>query len=301
MVSVILPNYNHAPFLKKRIDSILNQTFQDFELIILDDKSPDNSKEIIEQYRNNSHVSHIIYNEENSGSTFKQWNKGISLAKGEYIWIAESDDYSDKSFLEEAIDLMHKTNATITFSLSYIVDKDDNILYKKDEIIKYETITSLEFLNKHLCYNNSIYNASMSLFRRDAIININWNKLLTFKYCGDWFFWSELLKNKLEGNVSEVKKHLNYFRTHSNNVSNRSEKNGLTILEGFPISKGITKYLRKEDRHFAKEWRDKWRNYHHIYSFSKKTNNKIFYMFLKKQPIIVYYQLTKQLYIFFKK
>jgi glycosyltransferase involved in cell wall biosynthesis len=81
-VSVILPNYNHAVFLQKRIDSIFNQSFTDFELIILYDFSTDNSKEIIEQYREHPHVSHIVYNTENSGSTFKQWGKGIELAKG---------------------------------------------------------------------------------------------------------------------------------------------------------------------------------------------------------------------------
>ena len=92
MVSVIIPNYNHAPFLKERIDSVLNQTYDNFEVIILDDKSTDNSKEVIANYRGHSKISHIVYNEENSGSTFKQWQKGFSLAKGDYIWIAESDD-----------------------------------------------------------------------------------------------------------------------------------------------------------------------------------------------------------------
>jgi glycosyltransferase involved in cell wall biosynthesis len=85
MISVIVPNYNHAKFLKERIDSILNQTIQDFELIILDDCSTDNSREIIESYRQLPNVS-IFYNSKNSGSPFKQWKKGINRAKGKYIW-----------------------------------------------------------------------------------------------------------------------------------------------------------------------------------------------------------------------
>lgn len=84
-VSVIIPNYNHALYLKQRIDSVLNQAFQAFELIILDDCSTDNSREIIEQYRDNPKVSQIIYNQENSGSVFKQWIKGIELCQGDYI------------------------------------------------------------------------------------------------------------------------------------------------------------------------------------------------------------------------
>src|SRR6187431_17527 len=94
-VSVIIPNYNHADFLMQRIVSILNQTYQDFELIILDDCSSDKSREIIEHYRTHPKVSHIVYNAENSGSTFKQWKLGLDYAKGDWIWIAESDDYCE--------------------------------------------------------------------------------------------------------------------------------------------------------------------------------------------------------------
>lgn len=102
-ISVIIPNYNHARFLKQRVNSVLQQTYQDFEVIIMDDNSSDHSKDIIEQYRNYPKISHIIYNETNSGSTFKQWKKGLELAKGEWIWIAESDDYADTDFLEQLL------------------------------------------------------------------------------------------------------------------------------------------------------------------------------------------------------
>lgn len=71
MVSVIVPNYNHAPYLKPRIDSIVNQTYHDFELILLDDCSTDNSREILESYRSNPHVTHIVYNEQNGRNTFR--------------------------------------------------------------------------------------------------------------------------------------------------------------------------------------------------------------------------------------
>ena len=92
LISIIIPNYNHALYLKQRIDSVLNQTFQDFELIILDDCSTDNSREIIERYRGNPKITQIIYNKKNSGGVFKQWIKGIEKVKGEYVWIAERDD-----------------------------------------------------------------------------------------------------------------------------------------------------------------------------------------------------------------
>src|SRR5579864_3114331 len=101
-VSVVVLNFNHARFLRKRIDSILGQTFQDFELILLDDRSTDDSRSILSKYADDARVR-IEFNEVNSGSTFKQWNKGVRLAHGEYIWMAESDDYADDKLLDRLV------------------------------------------------------------------------------------------------------------------------------------------------------------------------------------------------------
>ena len=98
-VSAIIPNYNHATFLKQRIDSVLNQSLSVYEVIILDDCSTDKSLDVINEYINHPLVRHVIINEKNSGSPFLQWQKGIDLAKGDWIWIAESDDYADINFL----------------------------------------------------------------------------------------------------------------------------------------------------------------------------------------------------------
>lgn len=129
VVSVVVPSYNHAQFLEQRLESILNQTFQDFELIILDDVSPDHSREIIENYRNHPKVSQIIFNEKNSGSTFFQWNKAIlEIAKGDYIWIAESDDVAEPNFLECLLDgIQSKSDINIAFSQSTRMNKDGEI------------------------------------------------------------------------------------------------------------------------------------------------------------------------------
>src|SRR5215469_12732659 len=97
-VSVIVPNYNHARYLRQRIESVLGQKYQDFEVILLDDCSTDNSREILESYRNDPKVR-VVFNATNSGNVFKQWNKGVRMAGGRYVWIAESDDYADAGFL----------------------------------------------------------------------------------------------------------------------------------------------------------------------------------------------------------
>lgn len=103
LVSVIIPNYNYARYLDARIESVLNQTFTDFELILLDDVSTDDSLKVFDQYKDNPHVSCLVVNETNSGSPFKQWMKGILLAQGKYIWIAEADDLAESDFLEKLL------------------------------------------------------------------------------------------------------------------------------------------------------------------------------------------------------
>jgi len=79
LVSIIIPNYNHARYLEQRLDSVFNQTYQNFEVIILDDCSTDNSLEIIEKYKDNPHLSLVVVNETNSGSSYKQWDNGIKF------------------------------------------------------------------------------------------------------------------------------------------------------------------------------------------------------------------------------
>ena len=124
LVSVIIPNYNHARYLKQRLDSVFNQTYQNFEVIFLDDCSSDNSLEIVEQYKGNPHLSQIVVNETNSGSTFKQWDKGFGLAKGDLIWIAESDDFCELNFLKELVtQIENSENVVLAFCSSQFVSE----------------------------------------------------------------------------------------------------------------------------------------------------------------------------------
>src|SRR5690606_8575004 len=95
-ISVVVPNYNYERFMLQRLYSILYQTVKINELIILDDCSKDNSRELIDELyiKLKPYIDiKIIYNETNSGSAFKQWEKGFEVAESDYIWIAEADDY----------------------------------------------------------------------------------------------------------------------------------------------------------------------------------------------------------------
>ena len=234
-VSVLIPNYNHASFLKERIDSVLKQTYRDFEVIILDDCSADNSREIIERYRTNDHVSHIIYNETNSGNTFKQWQKGIGLTAGEYIWIAESDDWCEPTLLET---LMNGIECNDNIVISYcgaVVINNEEILYTSDGKKISEVTDGIAFIKNEMQERNKIFNASMAIFKKHAFENISL-EFTTYKYCGDWLFWIMLAQ---KGNVFESGKLLNYFRKHNADVSNKSMADGTYFIE-YPR---LTKYL----------------------------------------------------------
>ncbi len=232
LVSVIIPGFNHAPYLRERIESVLNQEYPDMEVILLDDCSTDNSAEIMQNYANGKYncqgrkVS-FVPNEQNSGNTFKQWEKGISLAKGEYIWIAESDDVAEPSFLRECMArLLANPNAVVAFTWSYMIDQESKILdYSWDETWRYKApgvYGGEKFCLHRMVYKDLMYNTSMMVFRKKYYKNIT-SRYLQYRHCGDWLFWFEMC---MQGNVCEVPLKLNKFRQHPNKVSNDSRISG---------------------------------------------------------------------------
>lgn len=175
-VSVIVPNYNYARFLRQRIESILSQTFTDFEIILLDDASNDDSITLLNLYRTNSHVTHLELNSVNSGSPFMQWQKGISLARGKYIWIAESDDAAEPSFLERAVSVLNLyPQASFCFLGSHCIDENGNQLstdfdrWTSKQMCRPLNIGVFnggDYIEHNLYWRNYIYNASGVVFRK---------------------------------------------------------------------------------------------------------------------------------------
>lgn len=221
-VTVIVPNFNHSNYLVPRLDSIFNQTFQDFEVIILDDCSTDNSVELINYYANQPKVSHILINKVNSNSTFSQWKKGIDLAKGKYIWIAESDDWAEMDFLENLLDIIDSDpSISICYCDSNICDELSNIyastrdyygIHKENNLLfKNSILEGKVFVKDFLIFTNIIPNASAVLFRKTSL-----RPNYEYKRIGDWKFW---IDNALNGKIAYLNKNLNYWRRHSNTVT----------------------------------------------------------------------------------
>lgn len=242
MVSVLVPNYNHCAYLEQRIDSIFNQSFSDFEVILLDDASTDNSLNILNKYSQHPKVSHVVINKENSGSPFKQWKKGMKLAKGDYIWIAESDDYCEPNFLEEIFNYEAASNLDLglIYSQSVDVDEKGNIISKR---LRYTAsfepniwednfiISGKEFIMKFLKVKNVIPNASAVVFKKSLIDQSCLSKeVLDMKMCGDWLFWIKYCQNTNIGFISEP---LNYFRSHDEISRNHGtpDKRSIRLIE----------------------------------------------------------------------
>ena len=259
-VSVIIPNYNHAFYLKERIDSVLNQTFKDLEVIILDDLSSDNSREIIELYRDHPKVTQIVYNDVNSGSTFKQWKKGMNLAQGEFIWIAESDDWCEPSFLEHLVEAFKQNqNCVIAYCQSYCV-KNNQILWQSSHQYLEEHLKGLAFIRSKMVTGNAIFNASMSLFRKKVIQSVS-DKYTSFKFCGDWAFWIELAR---QGDVFISGRVLNYFRKHEKDVSGKAYKDGINFPEELSILSDLFKNKIIDKETFLLSLKEKYNRYKSI-------------------------------------
>lgn len=232
-VSVIVPNYCHSKYLDERLRSILNQTYQNFEIIILDDASPDNgaSKAVIEKYRSNPHVTQVCYNVKNSGSTFKQWNKGFNLAKGELIWIAESDDSCSYNLLENLVlEFKRDNNLVLAYSLSQNIDDAGKMIANISWTRTPHGVTRLNgrsYIKRYMTLFNHCANASACLFKKDILYKIP-NAYMTYKAGGDRFFWICVARN---GNVAIVNKRLNFYRWHPHKVTSDSNRLGINTKE----------------------------------------------------------------------
>lgn len=271
-VSVIVPNYNHAPFLKQRIESILNQSFQDFELILLDDCSTDNSREIIDNYHNHPKVTRVVCNDQNSGSAFHQWKKGMELAQAEWVWIAESDDWAERSFLEEMmIAVEDDPNCVLGSSIPCYVFPDGRT-WHKDVHEGNIVFRGDDFVRLGLLGSNSLSNVSALLVRCDAMRQIDFSAAENMRLCGDWLLYAMLCS---KGNVVECGKTLSYFRQHGNNTSVEAEKNGLSLIEGVKVLDYLTHTFNVPSKAYSRQWGRTWAKLEHRYHYEKPLRNEI--------------------------
>jgi glycosyltransferase involved in cell wall biosynthesis len=238
LISIIVPNYNHGLYLTDRIQSVLNQEYPNFELILLDDCSTDNSREIIKGHRDNPKVSAIVFNTLNSGNTFSQWQLGLTHCKGEFVWIAESDDLSESTFLSKAVSALssHLEKDAVVFD-SIIIDEKGEVKYRFSELksqdLPSSAIRSLlseqETFAAEMFFRNRVPNASAVLIKKEKLLQLI-SYTDRYKLCGDWNIWLKLI---LEDRLFFVNEALNLYRQHPNTA--RHKKAHLFVHEQLQV------------------------------------------------------------------
>lgn len=229
-VSIIITCYNYGKYLPERLRSIYSQTFQDCEVIFIDDRSTDNSVEIFEKWEPKTFPTRGIYNTINEGNPYPHWKKGLDEAKGEFIWMADADDFAEPTLVETCVNLLRKNpEAALAFVQSIVVDEKGKPLgvfprvaqYKNPELWDRDfTHSSPEEWEPHMLLNNTVPNPSGAVFRKSHFPNYA-RILPDYHIIGDWAAWLDLLRH---GSLAYSATPLNYYRCHTGSIC-RSPQN----------------------------------------------------------------------------
>lgn len=249
LVSIVVPNFNYANFLERRFQSILDQSISSREIIFLDDASVDDSVKLVkEKYKDLIAKSDV--NSVNSGSPFVQWNKGVRLSSGKYIWIAEADDTCAPNFLEKAISVLEDNSSVgLVYCHTLPVDVNDRILdenffisYVSDldvsRWLKDFQNSGIDEVRDYISRKNTITNVSGVVFRREAYLKAGYAPE-TMRMCGDWMFYCHLLRHF---DVAYISEPLNFHRQHPAKQTANSVLN-LTYFREFLA---VQDYLKKD-------------------------------------------------------
>lgn len=181
-VSVIVPVYNVAPYLAQCLDSLVGQSLSDIEIICVDDKSTDESLEILHQYRDKYPQITVIELDKNSGVSTAR-NTGMNAACGEYLGFVDSDDYVDLDFYEKLYNTARATGADITCGDTEVINTDGttgdggNMLYHIEKYGKWRfashwwsAIYTAKMLQEHkICFNTDIISGQDSVFQAQSV------------------------------------------------------------------------------------------------------------------------------------
>lgn len=246
-VSVIMPVYDVEQYIKKAVDSILEQTYSDFELIAVNDGSPDNSLKILEKYARQDDRIHVV-SQENRGLV-ATLNRGISLARGEYIARMDPDDISFPRRFEQQVAVLDAYSSVVLVAGGFeVIDQDDEFLYREVIPVHNEDIKRSMFLR------NPIAHGSV-MFRKKAFDIIGGYS----STCGpmeDFYLWTQLAKL---GEIEAVESAVYRWRVNSNGITSNKNKEVLAAtkrhidtlwVESFPQVLGTRELRRRGMRYF---------------------------------------------------
>jgi glycosyltransferase involved in cell wall biosynthesis len=211
LVSIVVPCYNYGHFLPKCIDSLLAQTYENVEILAIDNCSTDNTREVIGSY----HDARLTYirNESNIGC-IPNFNKGVSLSRGKYIMVVPADDYFVKpNLLGRFVELMER-HSEVGYVFCPVVDAQDRLQSFSDCGKKDKIWNGRSFLKRHLIKSNCIVLSSV-MVRRECYEQISlFPEELPFT--NDWYLWSVFALHHAVGYIRDP---MVFFRTHEQSVT----------------------------------------------------------------------------------
>ncbi len=212
-ISVIVPIYKVERYLRQCIDSIINQTYSNLEIILVDDGSPDNCGIICDEYAKIDKRIKVIHKE--NGGLSSARNAGLDIATGEYIGFVDSDDYIDKTMYEELINSIKKYDSDIStgmFFNKYRFFRKNSKGFDKELVFKGKD----KFINTKVGYKCIYFNVWSKLYKREIFDNIRFPEGMCFE---DSYIIYEIL-DKAES-ISYVPKYLYYYRIRKNSISKK--------------------------------------------------------------------------------
>lgn len=238
LISVIIPSYNHEKFIGKAIESVLNQTYENFELIIMDDNSTDNSKKVINSYNDSRIVKY--FSTENKGAV-ETLNHLIDLANGEYIALLNSDDYWDLTKLEKQYRYLEENKkVAVCFTWADFVDEKGKTIYDKEEMLldlfRKKNRSNIAWFRYFFENGNCLCHPSMMI--RKEIYNEIGKYNNAFRQLPDFDMWIRIIK---EYDIHILEENLTHFRIlkeKAKNASFMSEKNKNVMCYEIFIIKG---------------------------------------------------------------
>lgn len=234
LVSVIVASYNHAKYLPKRMESLLSQTYTNLEIIVIDDCSSDNSKEVLSNYTYDPRVN-LIFKEKNEGWVAVS-NQGAKMAKGDFVIFANCDDYCHIKMIESLVlGIRSSKNIGVSFCRSEMVDENNKFI-GNDYDVREKSFRDL-CSKSTIIYSKEIYkfflnscvipNLSAALIKKECFEKIGYFSD-AYKACCDWDIFLKIFETYDAYYVSDE---YNSFRQHVNTI--RSFLKGRVEYEEF--------------------------------------------------------------------
>lgn len=206
LVSVIMPSYNTAEFIKESINSVLNQTYQNFEIIIVDDCSTDNTDEVVAEIKDER--IKYIKNQKNSGAAVSR-NRALREAKGKWIAFLDSDDVWLPEKLEKQISFMKENDYRFTYT-------DYRIVWNGKDM-EPKIYIGPNVVNRKLMYRYCYFSTITVMYNREAIGLV---QIADVKKNNDYAMWLKIIEKADCYRLPEV---LSYYYKHDNSISSGSK------------------------------------------------------------------------------